>query len=467
MEKFYGRELELKKLQRRYDGGRFECIVIYGRRRVGKTALINEFLKGKPAISLSALNTTGAENLAALSKAISTYECPTSTSAPVFPDYFSAFDRITELAKKGRVVLVIDEFPYLAKTYPAVSSMLQHLIDHAWAETGLFLILCGSSMSFMEHQVLGVESPLFGRRTAQFRIEPLDYREAALFHPELSHEDNALIYGITGGVPHYINKLDVHGSVDEALIENVFDSAAYLYEEPNNLLKQELRNPGLYSAILRAIASGGTRLNEIAGKTHESTGLISNHLKTLEELGIVRRETPMAETPGRKSFYLLQDSFFRFWFRFAPENASAINSDSFSKNYPTAVRRYLPDFMGNVFEQMCKQYLLKFAEELPFPLGSVGQWWGADPIQKKQIQIDIVGKGAEPRRFLIGSCKYRNASVGIDELELMRSYASAFGKGDRYDYCFFSKGGFTDGLREAARKTGAMLFTLEDLYRKD
>ena len=136
-----------------------------------------------------------------------------------FESLFSAIDKMLETNQK--IVLAIDEYPYFAKAKPAISAMLQHLIDHKWNDSKMFLILCGSSMSFMENQVLGQESPLYGRRTGQFKIQPLDYKETAVFHPELSDEDNSLIYGITGGVPHYINKLDVNKNVDEALLKKL------------------------------------------------------------------------------------------------------------------------------------------------------------------------------------------------------------------------------------------------------
>ena len=235
MSQFYCREDELRKLNKRYAGGKFECIIIYGRRRVGKTALINEFCKDKPTIFFSALNTTGKENLEALSKSIMSFERPDMESGPEFQSYDAALDELTALSKESRIVFVIDEYPYLAKAKPAISAMLQHIIDHKWAESQMYLILCGSSMSFMESQVLGKESPLYGRRTGQFKIEALDYKETAVFHPNLSVEENSLIYGITGGVPHYINKLDVRDSVDEALMDNFFDRSSYLYEEPGNL----------------------------------------------------------------------------------------------------------------------------------------------------------------------------------------------------------------------------------------
>lgn len=465
MPKFHGRNEELKKLNRRYKDDKFECIIIYGRRRVGKTALINEFCKDKSTIFFSALNTTGRENLEALSKAIWNYERSGMENTPVFSDYDAAFAELTALTQEKRIVVVIDEYPYLAKAMPAVSAMLQHLIDHKWNDSHMFLILCGSSMSFMENQVLGQESPLYGRRTGQFKIEPMDYKETAAFHPELPPTDNALIYGITGGVPHYINKLDVRDSLDEALLLNLFDRSAYLYEEPANLLKQELREPAIYNAIIKAVAEGASRPNEIVTKTGEDSSIVTKYLKTLIDLGIVKRETPIAEKPGRKTIYLLADNFFRFWYRFVPTNTSAIDSGRISETYEHAVKPYLSDYMGLTFEQMCRDYLIYYAKNLPIELNETGQWWGNDPLQKKQIQIDIVGTPVNGKEYLVGSCKYRNEKIGLDELELLRRYAAAFGKGDRYHYYIFSKGGFTEGLKEAQTRGEVTLVTLDEMYQ--
>lgn len=465
MSQFYCREDELRKLNKRYAGGQFECIVIYGRRRVGKTALINEFCKDKPTIFFSALNTTGKENLEALSRSIMSFERPDSESVPEFSSYDAALNELTSLSKEKRIVFVIDEYPYLAKAKPAISAMLQHIIDHRWAESRMFLILCGSSMSFMENQVLGKESPLYGRRTGQFKIEPLDYKETAVFHPDLSAEDHSLVYGITGGVPHYINKLDIRGSVDEALLDNFFDRSSYLYEEPGNLLKQELREPAIYNAIIKAIAEGASRMNEIKMKVDEENSLISKYLKTLIDLGIVRKETPVTEKPGKKTIYLLADNFFRFWYRFVPVNMSAIDSGRIVKIYPHAIKQYLPDYMGLIFEKMCQDYLLYYSDNLPIELNEIGQWWGADPGKRKQVQIDIVGTPVEGKEYIIGSCKYRNEKIGVDELERMRHYAVVFGKGNHYHYYIFSKGGFTEGLLQAQERGEVRLIALEDLYR--
>ena len=250
---FYCREEELLAMNRRYERGKFECIIIYGRRRVGKTALINEFCQGKPVIYFSALNASAQENLEALSKAIYSYKNPTRTNAPTYQSFSDALDEITLLSKEKRLIFVIDEYPYLAKSYKSISSRLQHLIDHFWQNGKLFFILCGSSMSFMEYQVLGYESPLYERRTAQFKIHALTYRETTVFHPELSAPSQTLLYGITSGIPHYINKLDVENDLNEAILNNLLHSSIHLFEEPENLLKQELREsayaPNIYGSF--------------------------------------------------------------------------------------------------------------------------------------------------------------------------------------------------------------------------
>jgi AAA+ ATPase superfamily predicted ATPase len=462
---FYCREEELGKMNRRYADRNFESIVIYGRRRVGKTALINEFCKDKPVIYFSALRATAQENLSALSKAIQEYKTPEAESFPDYRSFDDAFAEISRIAKTERVVFVIDEYPYLANAQESISSQMQHLIDHIWSESKLYLILCGSSMSFMEYQVLGYESPLYGRRTAQFKIEPLTYRETAVFNPQLSLEQNALIYGITGGVPHYINKLAVRGSVDDALLENLFDRSSYLYEEPENLLKQELREPAVYNSIITAIAGGASRMNEIITKTGVESGPCSKYIKVLIDLGIVKKETPLMEKSARKTIYQLDDNFFRFWYRFVPQNNAAITSGRIRKTYEKAVKEYFPDYMGLVFERMCKEYLLYYADELPIELNQIGQWWGTDPKEKKEIQIDIVASSVDEKEYIIGSCKYRNKPIGVDELELLRNYATVFGKNGTYHFFIFSKGGFTAGLQELATKGEVTLVTLEDMYQ--
>lgn len=463
---FYCREKEIRTMNQRFDKGNFECIVIYGRRRVGKTALINEFCKGKPAIYFSALNASAQENLEALSKAIYLYKNPGEVNAPVYQNYENALDAVTEIAKERRVVFVIDEYPYLARSERSISSRLQHVIDHIWQNSRLFLILCGSSMSFMEYQVLGYESPLYGRRTAQFKVQALTYREVTAFHQGLCVEDQALLYGITGGVPHYINKLEVEGDLDEAVKENLLNTSSYLFEEPENLLKQELREPAIYNSVISAIAGGASHANEIATKVGVESGICAKYLRVLLELGILKKETPIMEKAGKKTIYIIDDNFFRFWYRFVPGNMSAISAGRMEQIYERAIRPYFSDYMGLIFEKMCIEYLLRYAQDLPILLSDAGQWWGTDPKTRKEVQIDIVGVPVEGQEYIIGSCKYKNTPVGVDELELLRQYASVFRQGCRFHYFIFSKGGFTKALRELSGQGEVTLLTLEDIYRK-
>ena len=461
---FLCREQELSTLNKRYQKNTFECMIIYGRRRVGKTSIINEFSKDKPTIFFSALNASAQENLEALSQAIHSYANPDAVDAPIYPNLDSALSAITELAKKERLIFVIDEYPYLAKADASISSRLQHLIDHVWEKGNLFLILCGSSMSFMENQVLGYESPLYGRRTGQMKIQALTYKEMTAFNPQLTPEQQALVYGITGGIPHYINKLNVQNNIDEALLENLFNTSSYLYEEPENLLKQELREPAVYNSIITAIAGGASRPNEISTKVGIESAICAKYLKVLLELGILTKTTPITEKFGKKTIYRIEDNFFRFWYRFVPQNISAISSGRFPQIYEQAVKKHIPTYMGLVFEKMCRDYLLRYETFYPMLLSEIGEWWGSDAKTKKEVQIDIVGTSAENDEYIIGSCKFKNEKIGVDELELLQNYAKVFGKSKKYHYYIFSKSGFTPALEERANNDEVKLIKLEEMY---
>ena len=468
---FICRDHELHVLEQRYLKKDLECVVIYGRRRVGKTALINEFIKNRKAIFFPALKANAQDNLEALSKAIAQYQHPEILSAPVFRSFDDAFSAITQIVRGERIIFAIDEFPWLCEADDSIPSRLQHLLDHDWKNTGMYLILCGSSMSFMEKEVLSNESPLFGRRTAQLKLEPLSFEDSAKFHPDLSPEDNALIYGITGGIPHYIRKLDVGKSIKDALLENFFDSSSYLFEEPDNLLRQELREPATYNSIITAIAEGASRPSEIASKVQMDGSACSKYLRVLCELGIIERIEPVIDKSKKKIIYRITDHFFRFWYRFVPANLMAITSGRMDRIYDTAVGGYLRDYMGQTFECMCRSWLINHMDQLPFQISEIGEWWGTHPELKKEAQLDIVAVAPSPhegrngKRYLIGSCKYRNEKVGIDELNLIQEYASVFtSANDQVYYYIFSKGGFTEGLQKTAEESGVTLVSLDEMY---
>ncbi|MDR1204991.1 MAG: ATP-binding protein, partial [Peptococcaceae bacterium] len=266
---FIGRQRELGELKRLYDTDRFQCVVMYGRRRVGKTALINEFIKDKDAIYFTGQETNAKENLEGLSRSIFARSNEFPSAAPVFAGFSEALGSVFKLAENRRLVFVMDEYPYLAASYRGISSLLQTCIDQNKESSQLFIILCGSSLSFMENQILGYQSPLYGRRTAQFRILPFDFEQTKQYFDggHFSKEDIALLYGVTGGVPLYLSLIDKQLSVSDNIKLNFLSPTGYLFEEPGNLVKQECREPAQYNAIIKAIAGGASRLSEIAGKT--------------------------------------------------------------------------------------------------------------------------------------------------------------------------------------------------------
>ena len=461
---FIGRERELDRLEKMYRSDKFECAIIYGRRRVGKTTLINEFSKGKKTIFYVGLESNVNANLEGFSKAIFSYTMPEATIYPIFKSFDESFEYIATTIKDERLILVIDEYPYIAGSDKSLSSVLQKHIDYTFKNTKLFIILCGSSMSFMEYQVLGYKSPLYGRRTAQFKILPFTYYESAGFNPHYKNEDNAMVYGMTGGVPLYIEKVSSNTSIEQNIKDNFLDKNSFLFEEPSNLLKQELREPQTYNAIITAVANGASRLNEIATKTGLETGVCSKYLSVLISLGIIKKDTPVTEKSAKKTIYLIGDKLFNFWYRFVPGNMASIMSGRIESAYNKGIKPYLSEYMGRVFEDMCKDYLLFWCKDLPIDIGAIGQWWGNDPVEKRQVQIDIVVASSDGKSAIFGECRYKNDLMDNSVLdELIYESKLIGGLEDRY-YYLFSKTGFTDRLKARAVENGVKLVVLDDLY---
>ena len=288
---FIGRERELQALERLFYSDHFEFAVIYGRRRVGKTALISRFIQDKDAIYFMGVESSEKQNLENLSKSIMEYSSGIEAETS-FLSFQAALEYVFRLAEKKRVILTIDEYPYVARASKSLASTLQLLIDKYKEASKLMLILCGSSMSYMEDQVLAYKAPLYGRRTAQFKILPFNFFETCRYFRNFSPSDCALIYGIAGGTPQYLLQMDDSMSVDENIKNTFLNSSSALFEEPENLLKQEVREPSLYNAIISAIATGASKLSEISTKVGENSSTCTAYLKNLISLGLVRRETP-------------------------------------------------------------------------------------------------------------------------------------------------------------------------------
>lgn len=449
---FIGREKELLKLTQLYNTESFQFPVIYGRRRVGKTALINEFIKDKDAISFTGLESTVSQNLENLSRAIHRY-LGTEGETPIYPSFQAAIETVFRLAENKRVVFVIDEYPYVAKAYKAFSSILQTMIDKYKDSSKLYLILCGSSMSFMEEQVLGYKSPLYGRRTAQFKILPFDFAESRKYFKNFSDVDMAQIYGIVGGTPQYLLQMNDSLSVEDNVKTNILDPNSYLFEEPQNLLKQEVQKAALYNAVITAVATGSTKLSEIATKVGEETSACAICLKKLLALGIVGKETPFGEKTSKKTIYNIDDNLFRFWYRFVPENLSLIQNNMIDIAY-NSISDGMATYMGAVFEEICKQYLweLNRKGKAAIRFTSLGRWWGNDTRQRVQTEIDIMGE-ADKNTALFGECKWTNEKVDVGVLDLLVDRSKLFHY-KTVHYYLFAKSGFTKGCIEKADELG-------------
>ena len=315
------------------------------------------------------------------------------------------------------------------------------------------LILCGSSMSYMEDHVLAYKAPLYGRRTAQMKLLPFDFEEICGYFRNLSDEDKAIIYGIAGGTPQYLLQMSDQLSIEDNIKNTYLNPTSFLYEEPVNLLKQEVREPAIYTAIITAIASGSSKMSEISGKIGENTNVCANYIKNLISLGIVKKETPYGEKASRKSIYSIEDNMFRFWYRFIPDNNSMIARGAADLVYKR-IEPQLSDHMGKVFEEICKQYLWGqlLSGSCPVEFKSIGRWWGSDPGEKKQVEIDLMGE-QDKNTALFAECKWTNENVNCGVLETLVNRSNLFPYQTKH-YYLFAKSGFTKDCIEKANDMG-------------
>lgn len=461
---FIGREREVAALDRLYESNKFEFAVIYGRRRVGKTALINHFIDNKEAIYFMGVESNEKQNLENFSKSIIEYSSGIEAETS-FLSFQAALEYVFKLAEKKRLILAIDEYPYVARSSKSLASTLQLLIDKYKDTSQLMLILCGSSMSYMEDEVLAYKSPLYGRRTAQMKIQPFSFEETCRCFKNFSDEDKALAYGIVGGTPQYLLQMDDRLSIEDNIKNTYLNPISFLYEEPTNLLKQEVREPAIYTAIITAIAVGASRMSDISNKVGEDSNICANYLKSLINLGIIKKETPYGEKSSRKSIYSIEDNMFRFWYRFVPGNNSIIMRGAADIVY-WRIEPQLSEYMGAVFEEICKQYLWKLLLDgnSPVEFSELGRWWGNDPIEKKQTEIDIMGE-QDKKTALFGECKWTNEKVDLGVLETLIKRSKLFSYINVHLF-LFSKSGFTKGCIDKANELGNVsLVTYADMLK--
>lgn len=458
---FIGRKRELEILGKRYASKQFEFIAVYGRRRVGKTTLINEFCKSKKTVSFLSTRESKEIIIREFCSLLHSSLC-SDTIIPSFSDFSSLFSYYDQYINDG-LIIVIDEFPYMAESDKAISSILQKFIDTSWKKKNITLILCGSSMSFMEEQVLNEKAPLYGRVTAQLKLEAFSLQDMKQYGWRYSNEDLASLYAVTGGIPDYLAQVNPDLSVEENISRMFLDSSSKLFNEVDNLLKEEFREPRIYSSILKAIANGKVSLNEISQYVGIASVAVQPYLAKLMSIGIVSRLSPVGSSiRERNNVYVIQDSFLVFYYRFISANLSFINSGN-ADTVLDRIREGFSNYMGPVWENICTNWFFSRDEikTLPFIFDSIGRWWGSNKATRKQTELDILAFNGDSA--IIGECKWWNSKVSCDVYYKLLQNSEVVNKQNKY-YFLFSKSGFIDELIDLAKKDAKIrLISLDEI----
>ncbi len=465
---FIGRKTELGVLEDTYKKSGFQMTVIYGRRRIGKSRLITEFIEGKKASYYVASQSSLEDNVRKWSAQVIKDLVP-DMEGGTFDDLESFFTFIGNLSKKEKIILALDEIPYMAEADDSFLSRFQVAVDTILDKKNIYLIICGSAISFMEKEILSEKSPLFGRRTNQIFLKPFDYLDSAEFVPSYSCEEKAIVYGVTGGVAKYLTLFDDRLSLDENLINNFFKTSGYLYEEPLNLLTQEFRTINTYNTVIEVCAGGANKVNEIADKAHISTATLSYVLKGLCTIGVISKVVPMTEKENRrKTAYVISDGMYRFWYSFVPMAKSAIEMNRGEVFYKSYVKNKLHSFMGSVFEEMCRFYTLLMGLEgkLNCLVTNAGGWWGPGH-DHTPTDIDVVGIDNTANKAVIGECKFKNEVIDKDVYEALMDRKGLIDK--RYEevgFLLFSLSGYSKWVKENVNSDKTLLITIEDMYNR-
>jgi len=454
---FLDREQELMALERVWDAPGPSLILVWGRRRTGKTRLLGRFVEGKRAIFYASTEQAASAELAALSAAARAALEPSGTDLLAhgdFPDWETALVYLTERSRRERLVVVLDEFPYLVDSTPALPSLIQRLWDGGARDSKLHLVLCGSAVSVME-ELQRERAPLFGRVDARLQLHPFGARDAGLFVRRLSPTERALAYGVLGGMPTYLRRWrDDIGHL--ANLRALFgDPTSPLVEEGEYVLSSELPEGSGYFRILRAIAAGNRTYGAI--RTFADID-IQRQLERLQAIGLVEREVPVTEDPTRtkRAVYRIADNFLAFWFRFVYRHRADIARGLGRQIVDRTILPGLSDYMGEPWEEMTRAFVRDRAARgaLPVDVSTVGRWWTTD----SSVEIDIVGLQGK-QVVLAGSSKWTR-SVGRDELVRLRHQAEALpNRADDMTYLLFAR----EEVRDVAPQD-AITFTAADLY---
>lgn len=453
--KFLGREKEILDLEKEYarDGG---FVVIYGRRRIGKTTLIKQFIKSKTAFYFLATKEVESQSMKRFAGVIARTTGNSVLQKAAFSDWLDLFQAVADYKPNEKKVLVIDEFPYLVKVNDSFPSILQNAWDEILKDSNVMLILCGSLISMMKKHALSYESPLYGRRTAQMRIAPLPFT-TVYENQKLSFEEAAEQYSITGGVPKYMEFFSDGQPLYEQIKENVLSKNGFLYEEPNFLLTDEVQVPTNYFSIIKVIADGNHKLGTIAGILGLETSALTPYLKTLSELGFIEKQVPVTEKNAektRKGLYFISDNFLRFWFRYVYPYKGELELDNTQISLDELDKDFKEKFVAFAYEDICKEIFARLCSDkaIDFTPSKIGSYWLND--KSGNTQIDVMAVDTVNKRLFAGECKYHNQPIDADVyFELVKKVdnsseiKSAF-NGYTVIYGVFSKSGFTSRMTD-------------------
>ena len=452
---FLGREKEILDLEKEYarDGG---FVVIYGRRRIGKTTLIKQFIKSKTAFYFLATKEVESQSMKRFAGVIARTTGNSVMQKAAFSDWLDLFQAVADYKPNEKKVLVIDEFPYLVKVNDSFPSIIQNAWDEILKDSNVMIILCGSLISMMKKHALSYESPLYGRRTAQMRIAPLPFT-TVYENQKLSFEEAAEQYSITGGVPKYMEFFSDGQPLYEQIKENVLSKNSFLYEEPNFLLTDEVQVPTNYFSIIKVIADGNHKLGTIAGILGLETSALTPYLKTLSELGFIEKQVPVTEKNAektRKGLYFISDNFLRFWFRYVYPYKGELEIDNMQISLDELDKDFKEKFVAFAYKDICKEIFARLCSDkaIDFTPSKIGSYWLND--KSGNTQIDVMAVDTVNKRLFAGECKYHNQPVDADVyFELVKKVdnsaeiKSAF-KGYTVIYGVFSKSGFTSRMTD-------------------
>ncbi|HRU99763.1 MAG TPA: ATP-binding protein [Ruminococcus sp.] len=476
---FIGRKQELQFLEDKYNSKNGQLVVLYGRRRVGKTETLREFCRNKPHVFYSCREISDKLQLRSFSEKLLNEKIPAASYIKEFADWEAALRCIIDLPYEDKKkLLIIDEFPYMCKNNESIPSILQNLWDEIFKDENIMIVLCGSAMSFIEKELLAEKNPLYGRATGIYKMESMGFYDAAKFFPNYSDRDKIIAYAVLGGIPHYLAQFDPDLSLDDNIKKNILTKGCALYSEVEFLLRQELRETPLYNSIIEAVALGSTKLNDISTKSLvEDTSKTSVYLKNLIELEIIEREFSVDDGTKERAntnrgLYRLTDNFFRFWYAFVFTNYSELEGGDVDGVFEYAIKPSLHEFASFAFEDVCREYVreMQKANKLPFRYKRMGRWWGKttvrrrDRIESQETEIDLLAVSAKSDKYLVGECKFKGRPFSYGEyLDTAAKLASIKEKAEFY-YYLFSESGFDEKVvSEAADNDLIQLINVEDI----